>query len=925
MDETWHVDVTEGAVDTLRCLSGTERALVVARIDRVVAEGLPVGVRGEIDGVQTVAVHVGGRVLFCVEDVENRRIVVVAIRELEELARPGIGTIAVRSVNRLRGRSRGGVMSSLLQDLGFAVRSLRRSPGFAMAAVLTLALGIGATAAIFSVANGVLLRPLPWAEPGEVVTLWTSWDNFPDKTWVSIPEYQLFHQENRTLEDLALYGTTSTTFTSVDSPERVGAAFVTPNVFEVLGVSPVIGRVFTWEEAQQPDAGVLLSWEVWQRRHGGDRGITDRTVELNGSPVPVLGVLPEGFALPADYSAPSASAVFYPLYVDLESPAPDLGGGGSHGYYGVARMRDGVTLEDARADLDRVMAGVEPVGLYSAERRFAPRLFAAKADIVGSARATILILLGAVGFVLLIACGNVANLLLSRSEVRRGEVAVRTALGAGRARILRQLLTENLVLAGAAGVIGYGFAFAGVRLLLAIDPNAVPRAGSVSLDVPVILFTLAISLFTVLLFGAVPAFRTSRAGLSASLRQAGRAGRSATGSSRIQGLLVASQLAMAVILLTGSGLLIRTFVSLLQVDPGFQAGNALTLRITAPSGSYPDAASIDRFYSELLRRIREIPGVRTAGAVRLLPLASTMGDSFFRPVDYVPGPNESTQGDWQWATPGYLETMGIPVLEGRAFDERDARGNAAVVLINEVVARKYWGNESPLGHRVLAGGAPDTAVVVGVVGNVAHDGITAASKTRYYVPHAQVNDNFAGSMRSMTLTVATEGPPRRYLDAIRGEIRTANPSVAISEVSTLEEVLSASVAQPRFAMVLLGVFAAVALALAIVGIYGVLAYGVSQRTREIGVRMALGARTGQVVGLVVRQGMLMAIAGVTTGVILALVLSSFLSGLLYGVSPQDPVTYLSVALAFSVVALVACWIPAARAARIRPANALRYE
>jgi predicted permease len=393
----------------------------------------------------------------------------------------------------------------------------------------------------------------------------------------------------------------------------------------------------------------------------------------------------------------------------------------------------------------------------------------------------------------------------------------------------------------------------------------------------------------------------------------------------MQGLLVASQMAMAVILLSGSVLLIRTFVGLMRIDPGFHAQDALTLRISTPAATYPDAATIDRFYTELLRRIREIPGVRSAGAARLLPLASTMGDSFLRPVNYVPGPNESTQADWQFATPGYIETMGIPLLEGRTIDERDVRDGPTVVLINEVVARRYFGNESPLGHRALVGTAQDTATIVGVVGNVAHDAITAEAKTRYYLPHSQVGEQSTGAMRSMTLTIATEGPPRRYLDAVRREVRTADASVAISEISTLDEVLSSSVAQPRFAMVLLGVFAAVALALAIVGIYGVLAYAVSKRTREIGVRMALGARSGQVVSLVVRQGMIMAIGGVLVGASVAFAMSGLMSGLLYGVAPQDPVTFASVTGLFAAVALLACWIPAARAARIRPAQALRHE
>ncbi|HUF76422.1 MAG TPA: ABC transporter permease [Longimicrobiales bacterium] len=809
-----------------------------------------------------------------------------------------------------------------MHDLRFALRTLLRAPGFSATAVLTLALGIGAATAVFSVANGVLLRPLPYDRPDEVVTVWASWDNFPDKTWLSVPEYQLLHQENRALVDLALYGITSTSFTSVDAPEQVGAARVTPNTFELLGVAPVAGRAFSWTEARDEVPGVVLGHGLWMRRYGGDPSIVGRDVELNGQMTPVLGVLPEGFALPVDLAATSVSEVYYPYWVDLDSPAPDLGGGGSHGSYGVGRMRESATVQSVRADFERVMAQVEPVGLYSPERRFTLRVFSAAEDIVGSARLTLLVLLGAVGLVLLIACGNVANLLLARSESRAGEVAVRTALGAGRWRIARQLLTESAVLGVAAGALGLVLALVGVDALLAIDPEAVPRAASVRVDGAVVLFTLAASVLTVLVFGTAPALRVARSGVGAGLRRRARGGLADTG---VQRLLVASQMAMAVILLTGSGLMMRSFVGLLRIDPGFEAGDVLTLRTVTSAGNYPDPESVVLFYEQLLDRVREIPGVTSAGAARLLPLASTMGDSFFRPVGYQPAPNESTQGDWQWMTPGYIETMGIPLLEGRAFDERDRRDARPVVLINQALARRYWGDESALGRAVLASGAADTAVVVGVVGDLRHNGITGEVKGRSYVPHAQVNENMAGTMRGMTLTIGTDGDPRRLIEAVRAEVRALDPSLPLSQVRTLDDVLSTSLAQPRFGVVLLGAFAALALGLAVVGIYGVLAYTVSRRTGEIGIRLALGARTGQVVGLVVRQGFGAALAGVLVGTLLAWAFADLLSGLLYGVAAQDAMTFATVPALLLAVALLACWLPAARATRVRPATALRSE
>jgi putative ABC transport system permease protein len=926
MAEVWDVELTGAAVAALQALPRAERLLVAERIDDLELHGLPRALRMEAAAEGSVGLGVGDWVLVCIEDRVERTIYVVTLSKEHAPVGVALRRLLGRTLARWGREWMGGDgMDWVTQELRFALRSLRRSPGFSTVAVLTLALGIGAATAIFSVAQGVIFAPLPYEDPDEVVTLWASWDNFPDKTWLSIPEYQLFHQENRSFEDLALYGGSTTNFTAVDNPEQVRAAFVMPNVFDVLGVSPTTGRAFTWDEAETGSPLVLLAHETWQRRYAGDPAIVGSDVELNGSLVPVIGVLPEGFRLPVDFGSTNRFEVFYPMYVDLDSPAPDLGTGGSHGYFGVGRLLEGATLGEARADIERIMSLVEPVGLYSAERRFAPRLFAAKDDVVGSARTTILVLLGAVAFVLLIACGNVANLLLSRAEVRGREVAVRTAVGAGQIRILRQLLTENVLLAVVAGALGIVLARVGVATLLSIDPDAVPRAANIGLNGTVVAFAIGISVLTALLFGWVPALRVSRVGLAGTLHEGRRGSGAGPRSGRVQGVLVAAQMAMAVILLTGSGLMAKTLVELLRVDPGFGAEDVLTVRVSAPSGTYPDAGSVAGFYEELLARVREIPGVRGAGAARLLPLASTMGDSFFRPVGYQPGPNESTQGDWQWATSGYFETMGIPLVDGRTFDGRDRREGQPVVLINEVIAERYWPGESAVGRAVLASGAADTAVVVGVVGNVSHNGLVSEVKTRYYVPHAQVHEDWLGTTRSMTLTIGTEGPPATYVDAVRRAVRAIDASIPLAQVQTLDDVLAASVAQPRFAAVLLGAFAAIALTLALVGIYGVLAYAVSQRTREIGVRMALGAEARQVVGLVVRQGMAMALAGVAVGTAVAWFLTDLMAGLLYQVAPQDPATFASVPAIFAFVALLACWIPAARASRVRPAKVLRYE
>jgi predicted permease len=809
-------------------------------------------------------------------------------------------------------------METLVQDVRFALRSLRKSSGFSLVAVLTLALGIGAATAIFSVANGVLLKPLPYDQPDQVVTVWASWDNFPEKTWLSVEEFQLFHQENRTLEDIALYTWETATFTSPNNPERVRATVFTPNIFSVLGVQPVVGRVPTWEEARDSVPPVLVSYELWQRRWNGDPGVVGATAEIDGTAMPVAGVLPRGFILPVDYASSSVSEVFFPYYIDVESPAQDPGGGGSHGAYGVGRLRDGVTVDDARSDLTRIMSQVEPIGLYSPERRFSPRVFPVKADIVGGARATLLLLMGSVALLLLIACGNVANLLLSRGETRVREVAVRTAVGAGKSRIFRQLLTESVVLALLGGALGLVLAKVGVDVLLSIDPASVPRSGSVSMDLPVLAFALGASLLTAVIFGAVPAARVARGGTGASLHESGR-GAGAV-STRGQRFLVAAQMAMAVVLMAEATLMIRTFVSLLQVDPGFHPEHVLTFRLTTPEGAYPDTESVVAFYEELLRQVRAVPGVREAGAARLLPLASSMGDAGIRVDGYEPGPNESMQAEWQWATPGYLEVMNIPLMAGRTFDERDGMSGEEVIIINESLARRFWGDRDPLG--TMARVFDEECVVVGVVGDVAHNGLTGSVKERFYRPHAQIN-GFA--QQSLTITVETEGQPRSVLPPVREVVRRLDPSIPLAEIATMDEVMARSVAQPRFAMVLLGAFAGIALILALVGIYGVLSYAASRRTQEIGIRMALGAESGDVVRIMVRQGMVMAILGVAVGTAAAFSLTRLMEGMLYGVEATDPGTFTLVPTLFLVVALLACWIPAYRAARVDPADALRYE
>jgi predicted permease len=912
---SWRIELSHPAVQALRALPREERRRVADRIHQLEAFGPP-----PVDGAGPWEIPAGDQCLVCLADRAERRLVVVTLFAAEASAGRAAWALVRRTlsgwVDFLGGGER---MGTWIRDLAFAMRALRKAPAYAAVAVLTLALGIGATTAIFSVANGVLLAPLPYTDPDRVVTLWASWSNFPDKTWVAYGEYQAWVQDSRSFEDLALYQTGAANFTDPENPERVGLATVTPNTFAILGVVPAVGRLFTEEDAHAENL-VVLGWDVWQRRFSGDPSLVGRAVEIDGVRQTVVGVLPRGFVLPVDYATPTPSEVYWPLYVDREATDPVRTNGGSHGSYVVGRLAPGVSVQEARADLERQAAAWVAEGARSAEMRFVPRVFLAKDDIVGSARRTILVLLGAVAFVLLIACGNVANLLLSRSEARTREIAVRAALGAGRGRLVRQLLTESLVLALVGGALGLGVAALGIRGLLAVDPNAVPRADGIRMSGPVLAFTLGLSVLTSIVFGLAPALRISRGKVGRTLADGSRGAGSGARSNRTQGLLVAAQMAMAVLLLTGSGLMIRTFVGLLSVDPGFHAEDVLTMRVTASSVAYPDSAAVAGFYDELLRRIRDLPDVRAAAAARLLPLASQMGDAGVNVEGYVRGPNESTQGEWQWVTPGYFEIMNIPLIEGRTFDERDNLDGDEAIIINQSLARHYFGDRSPLGTRIRV--FNEIATVVGVVGDVRHNAVTAQAKERFYRPQAQVTV----AQRSMTLLIqARSGDPTLLAGPVRLALSVLDPRMPVSEIRTMDQVMSAAVAQPRFAMMLLAVFSGVALTLAVVGIYGVLAYSVSQRTPEIGIRMALGADRGRVVGMVVRQGMGMAVGGVALGVVASFGLTRFMQGMLFDVTPQDPLTFATVPAVFTVVALAACWVPAARAALIHPAVSLRRE
>jgi predicted permease len=819
-------------------------------------------------------------------------------------------------------------MDTVRQDFLFAFRSLTRAPGFALVAIATLAIGIGSNAAIYGVVRSVLMEPLPYGEPDGVVTIWSRWRGFP-KSWVSLSEYRAYLTQSRSFEDLGLWSETNVTFTDPDNPERVGAVAATENLVDVLRVDMEVGRFFTREEALRADSlptdVIVVSHDVWVRRWSADRGIVGRSVEMNGRLREVIGVLPRGFRLPTQFGRIDAADVYFPLFVPRTMVTDFPEGGGSHGWHIVGRRRDGVGADQARSDVEGVVAQLHAeFDAYPAERAFSPLLYGAADDVFGSIRPAVIALLATVVFVLLIACANVANLMLARSEDRTEELAVRAALGAGRARLIVQLLIESVVIAVAGGLAGVALATLGVDVFKALNPGNLPRVDQVALDAPVLVATAVLTLGTAIAFGVLPAVRLTGDGLRARM---GRRSERGVARSGWQGTLVAVETAAAVVLVVGAGLTVRTFGALTSIEPGFESERTLTLALSLPTTRYPDGDASADFYREVLRQAEALPGVVSVGAIRSLPLGSAIGDWGLDVEGYDESVQPRAAGDWQIASPGYFETIGIPIVEGRAFDwNDDGAATAAVAVVNEAFVQRYWPDVPPLGRTFsMGGGGRQSVTVVGVAGDVTHNGLTAEIKPKFYIPVAQWGLAVGGNPTSLRLVVRTVGEPEELATAVRGVVRALDPSLAVAEVQTVDDVLAAAVAQPRFVMVLMAAFSSIALLLALVGVYGVVSYGVGKRTQEIGLRIALGAREEEVVGLMVRNGATMIAVGLASGIVLAVVLSRYLEALLYGVTSTDPVTFMAVAVGFSAVALVATWLPSRRAARIDPIQALKSE
>jgi putative ABC transport system permease protein len=811
---------------------------------------------------------------------------------------------------------------TLWQDLKFGARTLARNPGFSAIAVLTLAVGVGANAAIFSVVNAVLLRPLPWSEPDRAVMIWSRWISF-EKTWVSTGEVVAYRKRSRTLQDVGAWGDGQANLTGDGEPERVGSASVTSNLFQVLGAGPMLGRTFTTQEdvPNGPNV-VVLGFGLWNRRFAGDTGIVGRSILINGVSYQVLGVMPPDFALPTDFQSPQPSQLWVPLRMDPASTDH-----GNHGLYAAARLKPGATVAQAADDLSGLARAMTQEGLYPVQMQFDTVVLSLSDEVLGTVRRAIWLLFGAVAFLLLIACANVANLLLARAEARQREIAVRSALGAGSLRVLRQLLTESLVLSGASAVAGLMLAWVGVRIVAWWNPASIPRVAGVTLDLRVLLFTAFVALVTSVLFSLAPALRGLRLDLTDSLKDGGQGSSTGGARQRFRNGLVVAEMALAVVLLVGAGLMLRSLWALQREPLGFDPAGVLTMRLSLPQASYAAPEQVVSFFGRLLEDVRQLPGVRSAGAARSLPLGSTIGDFGLNVEGYQPPPGTNAKGDWQIVTPGYLEAMGERVIRGRAFAASDETDGMLVGLINEEMARRYWAGRDPIGGRFRIGMNPSRPLVtvVGIVGDVRHNGITDAIKEKFYIPHTQWHRSVGNPIRAMTLVVRTSTDPAGYTGTIRQRIRQLDPNLPVAEVRTMNDVVGATLSAPRFTGFLLSVFAGIALLLSAIGIYGVLSYLVSRRTREIGIRVAIGAGRGNVLRLVMRSGLTLALAGVAVGLAIAAVASRLMNTLLHDVSPLDPLTFVAVGIGLSIVAAASSLVPALRATRVDPVVALKSE
>jgi putative ABC transport system permease protein len=806
-------------------------------------------------------------------------------------------------------------MDNLLSDIRYAIRNLINRPGFTLIAVMTLALGIGANSAIFSAVNALLIKPLQFPELDRVVTVW---DKVPargvEHNEVAMANYLDWRTQNQSFEHLGLSRWWTANLTGAEAPERLQGFLVTANFFDALGTKAIMGRTLL-EEENQPgkDAVAVITYSLWQRRFGADPNIVNKTITINNIPRTVVGVMPERF------NYPKGAEIYAPIAITPELATSR----GNHSYYVVGRLKSGVSKEAAQADLNTIAARLEQQ-YPETNTGWGANVIPIVKDTVRMYDTALWVMMGAVGFVLLIACANVANLMLARASGRQKEIALRAALGASRWRIVRQLLTESVIVALIGGTVGIMIAFWGVDLLRSANPGEAARFApgwdQFGINPAVLLFTIGVSILSGLVFGLAPALQVSRPNLNNALKEGGRQG--AGGASKLRSSFVVAEIALSMILLVGAGLLVRSFLSLYKINPGFNPDKLMTMQLVLPYAKYKDDSQRVAFFTDLVQKAQTVPGVQSAAVVNYLPLGgSNSSDSYLVEGVPEPPPGQENGGRYRVCSPEYFQTMGISLLKGRPFTPADKQGATPVIIVNETLAKKHWPNGDAVGKRIRFYGPPERAPwmeIVGVVQDVRHE-LNLPITPDYYLPHGQ------DPWEAMILVARTNVDPATTAGALRQQVWSIDKDQSVFEVRTMEEVRSISVALYSFSSVTLGIFAVVALLLASIGIYGVMAFAVTQRTQEIGIRMALGARGGDVLKLIIRHGMVLAIIGVAVGIIGAWGLTRFLSGLLVGVSSTDLLTFVIVTLSLLFAALLACYIPARRATKVDPLVALRYE
>lgn len=806
------------------------------------------------------------------------------------------------------------MLHNLLGDLRFALRGAGRNPGFTAIVVVTVGLGVGANTAIFSVVDTVLLRPLPFPEAERLAAVWADYTrrDGPVREWLSYPDFHDLRTESDVFEEAMVYNDWAPTLTGLGEAEQLTAAVVTEGSFSrVLRVNPILGRTFLPED-DRPNGPkvVVLSHGFWTRAFGGDPSVIGSSVDLSGEPYTVVGIMPRRFEPPFVPSAELWGAT------QLDPSTEERG---QAVLRGIARLRDGVSLELARERTTALGRRLEEA-YPETNTGVGFALFPLHEDLVQTARPALWVLLGAVTFVLLVACANVANLLLARTTARRGELAVRAALGAGATRIAQQILTESAVLALLGGALGVALALAGTDALVALAPAGTPRIDAVGVDARVLVFTAVVTVAVGLLFGMLPAFRAARADLNDALKEGGRGADGGRGAGRVRNVLIAGQVALALVLLAGAGLFVQSLRRLNAVDPGFEPEGKLTMQLILPRTRYPDREATTQFFVDLEERLRALPGVTRVGSINSLPLAEFNGDATFHVEgEPLPRPGEEEAAWIRRVTPDYLETMGIRILTGRGFTESDAAEAPRVIMINETVAQRHFADRNPIGQRINLNNPPIWREVVGVVENIKNFGLRRDSPNAMYFPYAQVPTAF------MFVVVQAAGRPATVIPSVRRVVAEMDPNLAVANLATMESLITGSLGAERFNAMLLSLFAGLAVLLAAVGLYGVVSYSVNQRLREMGVRIALGAAQADIRRMVMGRSLGLVGVGIVVGLAGAVAVGRVVRGLLFEVSATDPATFALTAVTLVIVAAAASAIPARRAMRVDPIAVLKAE